>query len=325
MIEDPRLGLSLCTPVNHSTTNMYQQPLPQQPHVSIYMNRTHNGSVSSLTSSIGDTYTYSNNFTTTNANSTTNDISNYAILSNKFTDLIMDVYLNVSSDPTITPFDPTSPPVGILNRVALLSIERAINQQCETGTRIPLQSNAMVVTIRHTLNQEIRREGYMSRNGSQSSLIPPPPQFTELLNSTHNISDPLDPNFFKISGDPLHIGNNLLQPQPTLKFYNNNCRNKNKNNNTNMYVLTPNNSMNNLMANNSDGTVGNNLQSLQHHSLLPRQSFRTASPLSTTSFSNNSNSLLNSNSNSGITSLTAANISRHEETLADSLNKKKYL
>ncbi|CAB4254391.1 similar to Saccharomyces cerevisiae YPL014W Putative protein of unknown function [Maudiozyma barnettii] len=315
MIEDPRLGLSLCTPVNHSTTNMYQQPLTQhqpppqqQQHISMYMNRARGGSVSSLTSSISDTYTYSNNFTTSGNNSINNngDISKYAILSNKFIDLIMNVYLNVSSDPTITPFDPTSPPAGILNRVAMLSIEQAITQQCDTGTRIPLQSNAMVVTIRHTLNQEIRREGYMSRNGSQSSLVPPPPQFTELLNSTHNISDPLDPTFFKSSGEPLCIGNNLLQPQPTLKCYKNTNKDKN---NTNMYVLTPNNSMNNLInSNNSSG----NLPSL-HHSLLPRQTFRTASPLSTTSFSNNS----------GTSSLTAANICRHEQSLADSLGTKK--
>ncbi|KAG0668704.1 hypothetical protein C6P45_004479 [Maudiozyma exigua] len=296
LIEDPRLGLSLCTPVNHSTTNMFQQTVSQQqvqnPHLSIYMNRNNGGSVSSFTSTISDNnYSYSNNYTN---KSFDNNNCNFSI---EFTDLIMSVYQNISCDPTVTPFDTLNPPTGILNRVAMLSIEKASSLQIETGSKLVLQSNAMVVQIRHILNQELKRDGYMSRNGSQSSLLLPlPPQFTELLNSTHNDeSDPVDPSFFKSSGEAVSISNTLLQPQPSIK-----TGRSNGYNNNNTYILTPNSSLANLSS-------GNNTQLHQNphlHTLLPRQTFRTASPLSaTTSFCHN-----NHNNNNGENDdVTAAN------------------
>ena len=286
LIEDPRLGLSLCTPVNHSTTNMFQpnisqQQQPNNSHLSFYMNRnnTNNSSVSSLTSTISDNnsnyYSYSNNYT--NNKSFDNNLYNFT---KEFIDLIMSIYQNLSSDPTITPFDTLNPPTGILNRVAILSIEKASFLQIETGSKFFLQSNAMIVQIRHILNQELKKDGYMSRNGSQSSLLLPlPPQFTELLNSTHNNDhDPVDPNFFKTNGDAIAINSNLLQPQPSIKL----------NHSTNNYT--------------------NNTSHL--HNLLPRQTFRTASPLSTTSFSNNndnSNNYNNNNNTSGIRKMNNGN------------------
>lgn len=296
LIEDPRLGLSLCTPVNHSTTNMFQQAVPQQtqnPHLSIYMNRNNTGSVSSLSSTISDNnnynYSFSNNYTNKSFE------NNYSNFSSEFIDLIMSVYQNISCDPTVTPFDTLNPPTGILNRVAILSIEKASLLQIETGSKLFLQSNAMVVQIRHVLNQELKRDGYMSRNGSQSSLLLPlPPQFTELLNSTHNDeSDPVDPNFFKSSGDAIAISSTLLQPLPSLK-----TNRSNGNNGNNGYILTPNSSLANL----SNGNTTQLLQNPHLHTLLPRQTFRTASPLSTTSFSHNSdnsskNNYNNNNSN----------------------------
>ena len=228
MIEDPRLGLSLCTPVNHSTSNMYTHtqpglvtnPAAAASAASFYMNRARGTSTSSLASSVAsDSYNYS--LSATAAAGYTDQ------LSDAFAALIMRVYQELCSDPTVTPFDTLQPPAGILERTAKLAVQRAAAAALDTGLPPSPQANPALLQAlaRHRLTQELRREGYLSRNGSASSLqqAPAPPQFAELLHSTHNsAADPLDPTWFR-AAVPLSAtlssaqqDTRLLQPQPHL-------------------------------------------------------------------------------------------------------------
>lgn len=99
----------------------------------------------------------------------------------QFLGLLMEVYQSICSDPTVTPFDNTNPPSGILNTVAKIAIEQSRN----TGVEIGYERNSWLLTlVRHRLLEEVRKDGYFSRNNSNISLPPPPPQFMEMMNST---------------------------------------------------------------------------------------------------------------------------------------------
>ena len=241
-VEDPRAGLSLCTPVNHSTSNMYTHTQPglgnnnnisSNPAASFYLNRARGNSTSSLASSVAsDSYNYS--YAATAASGYTDD------LSPAFSELIMRVYQELCSDPTVTPFDTLQPPAGILDRTAKLTVQRTMQEGTDTGLGPQQATPALLqALVRHRLGQELRREGYLSRNGSAASLsgsgatgtatatgAPLPPQFSELL---HN--DPLDSTWFRAAVplsstglsstglsttglSPDLTGPRLLQPQP---------------------------------------------------------------------------------------------------------------
>lgn len=256
LIEDPRLDLSLCTPINKNSninfTNSFKLP---------YLNNERCNSNSSLASSISES-NFPLNYKKKNSDS----------LSDVFVDLIMEIYQSISSDPTVTPFDPLNPPSGILNKVAKLSIEQSRQRQMDIGL---VQPNSYLITlIRFRLSQELKREGYISRNCSVSSFPPPKrPQFHDLVMNSQ-LSGPFD---FSLQQEPT-----LLKDTTTTR------------NNNGLYALTPNNSNSNL-----------GYPSLNNF-LLPRQLFRTASPLS--------NSIVPSNDSN----LTAANISRHQQKYNDS-------
>lgn len=102
----------------------------------------------------------------------------------QFVKLIMEIYQLVCSDPTITPFDDNNPPSGILSRVAKISIEQAEVRNIEIGYK---RSRYLLTLIRKRLLQEIRKNGYLSRNASLSEL-PPPIQFPLMTsnNSSNN-------------------------------------------------------------------------------------------------------------------------------------------
>ena len=100
----------------------------------------------------------------------------------QFVKLIMEIYQLVCSDPTITPFDDNNPPSGILSRVAKISIEQAEVRNIEIGYK---RSRYLLTLIRKRLLQEIRKNGYLSRNASLSEL-PPPIQFPIMTSSNSN-------------------------------------------------------------------------------------------------------------------------------------------
>ncbi|QLQ79244.1 hypothetical protein HG537_0B05910 [Torulaspora globosa] len=110
----------------------------------------------------------------------------------QFISLLMQVYQDLSSDPTVTPFDSTNPPSAILNKAAKIAIEQCRIQDVEIG----YERNSWLLTlVRHRLLEEVRKEGFYSRNNSNLSLAPPPPQFVELMyNSSFQNSKPSTPD-----------------------------------------------------------------------------------------------------------------------------------
>lgn len=110
----------------------------------------------------------------------------------QFISLLMQVYQGVCSDPTVTPFDTTNPPSAILNKAAKITIERCRTQDVEIG----YERNSWLVTlVRHRLLEEVRKDGFYSRNNSNVSLPPPPPQFVEMMyNNSLQGSKPSTPD-----------------------------------------------------------------------------------------------------------------------------------
>lgn len=124
----------------------------------------------------------------------------------QFLSLLMQVYQDLSSDPTVTPFDRTNPPSAILNKAAKIAIEQCRTQEVEIG----YERNSWLLTlVRHRLLEEVRKEGFYSRNNSNLSLAPPPPQFVELMyNSSFQNSKPSTPDCAKPTGQD-YFGNVL--------------------------------------------------------------------------------------------------------------------
>lgn len=152
--QQQQVSTPVMTPVNQSGP----------PH--IYTNR--HGSMSSLASSVSE-LGYSNG-----RPSTANNISSIpAPFTPQFVSLLLEVYLQVCSDPTVTPFDSSNPPSGILHRVSKVAVETADADQVDIG----LERNSWLLTlVRQRLLKEVRKENYLSRNSSIISL-PPVPQF----------------------------------------------------------------------------------------------------------------------------------------------------
>ncbi|SJM86005.1 uncharacterized protein ZBIST_2593 [Zygosaccharomyces bailii] len=104
-----------------------------------------------------------------------NPVSGSGNFTPQFLQLMMEVYTNVCSDPTVTPFDTVNPPSGIVNRVAKIAVEDSKTKDVEIG----YERNSWLLTlVRHRLLEEVRRDSYLSRSGSAIS-IPPPPQLLE--------------------------------------------------------------------------------------------------------------------------------------------------
>lgn len=132
---------------------------------SIYLKR--HDSVSSLGSSVSE-LGYTNRL---GSQQTGGSIP--ANFSQKFINLLIEVYSQVCSDPMVTPFDTCNPPAGILNRVSRLAVDRAEREQIDIG----VERNSWLLTlIRQRLLTEVKRDSYLSRNSSIVSL-PPIPQF----------------------------------------------------------------------------------------------------------------------------------------------------
>ncbi|CEP63561.1 Cip1p LALA0_S08e05402g [Lachancea lanzarotensis] len=133
----------------------------------------------------------------------------------QFVRLLMDVYQDICSDPTATPFDINNPPPGILNRAAKLAVSRAE----ENGVDYGREKNAILISaIKQRLQQEVRQDGYLSRNSSMVSL-PPMPVF-----NSSDLTPPMSSDYFNVHSEvppqqPLsapfqvsNYGSNQLQP-----------------------------------------------------------------------------------------------------------------
>ncbi|CAI4053575.1 hypothetical protein SKDZ_16G2520 [Saccharomyces kudriavzevii ZP591] len=246
------------TPINSSnqTKNSENSYFPAFPNAS----RTRQNSSSSLASSVSD---FPQNFKQHALYNNNSQITSFAP---QFVGLLIEIYQNTCSDPTITPFDTANPPSGILNRVAKAAIQQSELQQLDIGCD---RNSWLLTLVRHRLLQEVRKDGYLSRNTSLTSLPPPPPpQFSEMLrvpspfinaditdpiplsnissnpnsNSTANMASTLNWYSLQRSNVPMKNRNGTsqciseLQPQPVLARTNSN----NSTNNGNAFtLLTP--------------------------------------------------------------------------------------
>lgn len=169
---DPRQQYNMVTPINSNNNNLYSYNNNNSNNNTFSMQQPQfnygkfAGSATSLASSLNSEYTLPIN----NAASNTYTNNN---LTKQFVSLLMEIYQLLSSDPTVTPFDTTNPPSGILNRVGKLAIENANSTNLEilaTGNVMMMNSNTLLAIIRHHLLVEIRKDGYLSRNVSLASL-----------------------------------------------------------------------------------------------------------------------------------------------------------
>lgn len=213
----------------------------------------------------------------------------------QFLSLLMEVYQSLCSDPTVTPFDTSNPPSGILNTVAKIAIEQSRN----TGVEIGYERNSWLLTlVRHRLLEEVRKDGYFSRNNSNISLPPPPPQFMEMMNSTNFHSPSItntcnNPTDYFSKQQPYNqdcFGNVL--GVPSVNRNNNLMRSRSnssqvllartRSNSNGVFALTPTTSENSLAA---GFNIGLNLNTnMNHTNLLSRQrsnSGITTSPATT--------------------------------------------
>lgn len=187
----------------------------------------------------------------------------------QFLKLIMKVYQNVCSDPTVTPFDTNNPPSGILNRVAKVAVEESENKNIEIG----YERNSWLLTlVRHKLLEEVHKDSYLSRSGSAVSIPPLPPHWME---SAPPFEAPLQPdsllkqqqqssyqpdyfngwNFTSASTRPSsNGGGNLIRTSSNSSQFLLNqpgsvrTRSDNNGNNNGMFSLTPTNSETSLSS-----------------------------------------------------------------------------
>ncbi|AJV92533.1 RNA-binding protein Cip1 [Saccharomyces cerevisiae] len=161
------------TPINNSSSNQAKSSDASYFPPYLNANRTRQNSASSLASSVSD---FAQNF---KQHTFYNNNAQFTSFTPQFVGLLLEVYQNTCSDPTITPFDSTNPPSGILNRVAKAAIQQSELQQLDIGCD---RNSWLLTLVRQRLLQEVRKDGYLSRNTSLTSLPPPPPpQFSEML------------------------------------------------------------------------------------------------------------------------------------------------
>ena len=170
----PALNCNITDAINWSTTEQQvSTPLmtPVTQSVPPFYSRRHD-SVSSLASSISE-LPYSTRPSTATNGMAPNPAPAPAPFSQQFVSLLLEMYLQVCSDPTITPFDTNNPPSGILHKVSKAAVEKAEGTNVDIG----VERNAWLLTlVRQRLIKEVRKESYLSRNSSIISL-PPVPQF----------------------------------------------------------------------------------------------------------------------------------------------------
>ncbi|CAI4053301.1 hypothetical protein N7582_005689 [Saccharomyces uvarum] len=202
------------TPINNGSSNQSKHSansyFPPFLNNSNSNNRTRQNSASSLASSVSDFHQSFKQQAVYNSNSQATSFTP------QFVGLLIEVYQDTCSDPTITPFDTTNPPSGILNRVAKVAIQQSEVQQLDIGCD---RNSWLLTLVRHRLLQEVRKDGYLSRNASLTSLPPPPPpQFAEMLRVPSpfvnaDIADPIP--LSKINSNP-NLNSSLTN---TLNWY----------------------------------------------------------------------------------------------------------
>lgn len=149
------------------------QPLPPLPPYLRLSGRQN--TVTSLSSSISDFHAGSNSGSGWNPamSAGVNESGNFT---SSFLRLLMEVYQNICSDPTLTPFDSSSPPSGILNRVSKIAVEESENRGIEIGFE---RNSRLLTLVRHKLLDEVRKDIYLSRNGSAASIPVLPPHLLD--------------------------------------------------------------------------------------------------------------------------------------------------
>ncbi|CAR28444.1 hypothetical protein ZYGR_0S00740 [Zygosaccharomyces rouxii] len=149
---------------------------PQPPFPPYLRTRGRQNTTSSLSSSISDFHAGANSGSGWNSVSSHSGVSGSGSFTPQFLALMLEVYQNVCSDPTVTPFDSNNPPSGILDRVAKIAVEESENK----GVEIGYERNSWLLTlIRHRLLEEVHKDSYLSRSGSAVSIPQLPPHWMD--------------------------------------------------------------------------------------------------------------------------------------------------
>lgn len=148
---------------------------PQPPFPPYLRSRARQNTASSLSSSVSDFHIGSNSGSGWNPASYAS-VSGSGSFTPGFLTLLMEVYQSVCSDPTVTPFDTSNPPSGILNRAAKIAVEESENK----GVEIGYERNSWLLTlVRRRLLEEVHKDSYLSRSGSAVSIPQLPPQWMD--------------------------------------------------------------------------------------------------------------------------------------------------
>lgn len=141
--------------VNFNNLQWFEQGPPNPPRYG----RT--ASTSSIASSVS-------NFSSSNNNSDfsySNFASHYK-LTDLFEKLLLETYLNYQMNPTITPFNETNPPYGVVNKVSKEALQRAMDQNIEVGIEI---NNYSLTIIRQKLLQICHQNATTTPTGSRQN------------------------------------------------------------------------------------------------------------------------------------------------------------
>ncbi|CCK70006.1 Cip1p KNAG_0D02570 [Huiozyma naganishii CBS 8797] len=181
---DPRLSIGMVTPVSNGASSLASlMGAPTGPYFA-RDGDVNNGSTTSLASSINSDFGESAYSRMTNFNGASGATTSFTP---QFTKLVNEIYQLVCSDPQVTPFDNCNPPSGVLDKVAKISLQQAEQREIQIGYE---RSNYLMTLVRHHLLSEVKKEQYLVRNCSASSISGPnvaPKQFTDLLGNTANI------------------------------------------------------------------------------------------------------------------------------------------
>lgn len=161
-----------------------------------FYHNSRNNSNASLASSVNSDFGFFNNpdLFANNSTITSGLTSNFTP---DFIKILMSTYQNVSIDPLITPFDTTNPPGGILNKVSKLAIETAVQKNIDIGYEL---SHHLVTMVRHKLLNEVRKDGYLSRNASTD--------FFNTLNASSGATISNGTNTTNTNGGGINFNNN---------------------------------------------------------------------------------------------------------------------
>jgi len=176
------------------------------------------GSTSSIASSVSNFSTCNNDF------SYSNFASHYK-LTDLFENLLLETYLSYQMNPTITPFNESNPPYGVINKVSKDALQKAMDENIEIGIEV---NNYSLTIIRQKLIQICQQNSSTTPTGSRQNsfqgALNLQTKFNQIpsgVSTPNNISTtPMNEYFnFELPPQPPQQQQQLQQPFPLQPQY----------------------------------------------------------------------------------------------------------